>query len=60
LPWSDANGSGKMVIFTESRVTQADLCARLIASRLVRESEITLFSGTNEGKRAQEALAPLE
>jgi hypothetical protein len=51
------NGSGKMVIFTESRVTQADLCARLIASRLIRESDITLFSGTNEGKRAQEALA---
>ena len=51
------NGSGKMVIFTESRVTQADLCERLIASRLVSESEITLFSGTNEGNRAQEALA---
>ena len=50
------SGSGKMVIFTESRVTQADLCARLIASGLVRESEITLFSGTNDGERAREAL----
>jgi hypothetical protein len=50
-------GARKMVIFTESRVTQEYLRERLVESRLVSNAHITLFSGTNEGPRPQEAFA---
>lgn len=47
----------KLVIFTESRVTQVYLRDRLVASRMITDDEITLFSGANDSPRAQEALA---
>lgn len=50
-------GAGKLVIFTESRVTQSYLRDRLVESRLITDEEITLFSGTNDSPRAQQALA---
>jgi hypothetical protein len=49
-------GAGKLLIFTESLVTQTYLRDRLVESRLVSEEEITLFRGTNDSKRAAEAL----
>ncbi len=49
-------GAGKLVIFTESLVTQDHIRERLLESGLVRDQEITLFRGTNDSKRAQEAL----
>ncbi len=49
-------GAGKLVIFTESRVTQEYLRERLVESRMVTEGEVTLFNGANESRRAQEAL----
>lgn len=52
-----AGGAGKLVIFTESLVTQNYLRDRLIESRLITDAEITLFSGTNALERAQQALA---
>jgi adenine-specific DNA-methyltransferase len=52
-----AQGSSKLVIFTESRVTQSYLRDHLIASRVVTDDEITLFSGTNDSPRAMQALA---
>ena len=48
--------AGKLVIFTESLVTQEYLHDRLVESRLISDDEITLFRGTNESKRVQEAL----
>jgi hypothetical protein len=48
-------GSGKIVIFTESLTTQAYLRDLLIESRLVGDGDITLFRGTNDSPRAQEA-----
>ncbi|MEI8254383.1 MAG: SNF2-related protein, partial [Deltaproteobacteria bacterium] len=51
------HGAGKLVIFTESLVTQDYLRDRLLESRLVSDSEITLFRGKNDSKRAHEALA---
>ena len=42
----------KLVIFTESRVTQSYLRDSLVASRLITDDEITLFSGTNDAPRA--------
>ena len=50
-------GSGKVVIFTESLATQDYLREVLIASRIVTDGEITLFRGVNDGPRAREALA---
>src|SRR4029077_3934723 len=50
-------GAGKLVIFTESLVTQDHLRERLLESRFVRDEEITLFRGTNDSPRAREALA---
>jgi hypothetical protein len=50
-------GARKLVIFTESRKTQEYLRERLVESRLVTDAQVTLFSGTNEGPRAQQALA---
>lgn len=49
-------GSGKAVIFTESLATQEYLRQRLVAAGVVRDDEITLFRGDNNGHRAQEAL----
>lgn len=51
-----SHGARKLVIFTESRVTQSYLRDRLVESRLITDEEITLFSGTNDAKRAQLAL----
>ena len=50
-------GASKLVIFTESLVTQEYLRDALVESGLVRGDEITLFRGTNDGPRAQQALA---
>ncbi|MET0413505.1 MAG: SNF2-related protein [Polyangiaceae bacterium] len=49
-------GAGKLVIFTESLVTQDYLRDRLIESRLVSADEITLFRGDNATPRARAAL----
>jgi adenine-specific DNA-methyltransferase len=49
-------GAGKLVIFTESLVTQDYLRDRLIESRLVSADEITLFRGDNSSPRARQAL----
>ncbi|MDP3237092.1 MAG: SNF2-related protein [Myxococcales bacterium] len=49
-------GASKLVIFTESLVTQEYLRDALIESGLVRGDEVTLFRGTNDGPRAQQAL----
>jgi len=53
---ASSHGTGKLVIFTESLVTQGYLRDRLVESRLITDSEITLFSGTNNSRRAHEAL----
>jgi hypothetical protein len=50
-------GAGKLVIFTESCVTQEYLRDRLLESRLVTDGDITLFRGHNAGKRVDEALS---
>lgn len=50
------NGSGKLVIFTESRQTQAYLRQLLLESRVLRDDEITLFNGSNDSPRALQAL----
>jgi hypothetical protein len=50
-------GARKLVIFTESRVTQTHLRQMLIASGQISDDEITLFSGTNDSPRALQALA---
>jgi adenine-specific DNA-methyltransferase len=49
-------GAGKLLIFTESLVTQTYLRDRLVESRLISEQDITLFRGTNESPRASQAL----
>lgn len=49
-------GSQKLVIFTESLVTQEYLRDALIESGQVRPDDITIFRGTNDGPRAHEAL----
>jgi hypothetical protein len=51
-----SGGSGKMVIFTESVVTQEYLRALLLESRLVTDEELTLFRGQNDSPRAKQAL----
>ncbi|HJL29713.1 MAG TPA: SNF2-related protein, partial [Polyangiaceae bacterium LLY-WYZ-15_(1-7)] len=53
-------GSGKVVIFTESLTTQSYLRALLVQGGVAREDEITLFRGQNVGPRAQEALEAWE
>ncbi len=47
--------SEKIVVFTESLSTQADLARRLDEAGFA--NQFTLFSGTNRGARADEALA---
>ena len=51
-----AHSSGKVVVFTESLVTQDYLRTVLVESRLLADDEITLFRGTNRGARASAAL----
>jgi hypothetical protein len=53
-------GSGKLVIFTESLATQDYLRELLVESGLVKDAEITLFRGQNTSPRAVEALAQWE
>jgi helicase-like protein/SNF2 domain-containing protein len=55
-----SNGSGKLVIFTESLATQDYLRELLVASGWVRDAEITSFRGQNTSARAAEALATWE
>ncbi len=50
-------GSDRVVVFTESLVTQASLRERFISSGMVADEEITLLSGNNESPRAKAALA---
>lgn len=50
-------GAGKLVVFTESRVTQEHIRERLLESGLVADEEITLFRGENDSPRAHQALA---
>jgi len=50
------DGSGKVVIFTESLVTQDYLRALLVGSGLVNDEELTLFRGDNATRRASQAL----
>ena len=52
----NGQGSGKLVIFTESLVTQEYLRDRLVESRFVSEEDITLFRGTNESPRVHDAV----
>jgi Helicase conserved C-terminal domain len=52
-------GSGKVVIFTESLTTQ-DYLRRLLVDSGVRDHEITVFRGQNDSERAREALAVWE
>lgn len=49
-------GSGKVVVFTESITTQDYLRRVLRESGLVSDEEITLFRGQNDGPRAMQAL----
>lgn len=51
-----AEGSGKLVIFTESLATQDYLREVLAGSGIVRDDEITLFRGKNDGPRVAAAL----
>src|SRR5271156_2340422 len=52
----DGRGSGKAVVFTESINTQEYLRKLLLGIGLA-DQEITLFRGTNDGARAQQAHA---
>jgi Helicase conserved C-terminal domain/SNF2-related domain len=53
---AQGQGAGKLVLFTESRVTQEYLRERLLESRMVAAGEVTLFNGTNDSPEAREAL----
>ncbi|HEY6722749.1 MAG TPA: SNF2-related protein [Polyangiaceae bacterium] len=48
--------SGKVVVFTESRVTQQYLRELLMKQGNLADEEITLFSSTNDSPRASQAL----
>ncbi|HTV19586.1 MAG TPA: SNF2-related protein [Polyangiaceae bacterium] len=50
-------GSGKLVIFTESLATQDYVRELLLGSGLVGDEQITLFRGQNTSPRAAQALA---
>jgi hypothetical protein len=52
-------GTGKLVVFTESLTTQDHLRALLVGAG-VPDGDITVFRGHNDGPRAQEALAVWE
>jgi superfamily II DNA or RNA helicase len=49
-------GSGKLVIFTESLATQDYVRELLLGSGLVSDEEVTLFRGQNTSPRAAQAL----
>ena len=49
-------GSGKVVVFTESLTTQDYIQELLLAHGGLQPGDITLFRGQNEGPRVQEAL----
>jgi hypothetical protein len=49
-------GTGKLVIFTEALSTQDYLRELLLASEIVRDEDVTIFRGTNEGPRVRQAL----
>jgi adenine-specific DNA-methyltransferase len=53
---NSGDGSGKVVIFTESIQTQEYLRDRLLASGSVFDDDVTLFRGENNSPRAQAAL----
>ncbi|MCB9601491.1 MAG: hypothetical protein H6721_13555 [Sandaracinus sp.] len=53
-------GSGKLVLFTESLTTQEYVRNLLVESGLVTNEEITVFRGSNDHPRAREALARWE
>ena len=55
-----AEGSGKVVVFTEALTTQDYLRDLLVERGVVAASEVTVFRGQNTGARAQEALASWE
>ncbi len=50
----DSRGSGKAVVFTESKTTQ-EYIRRLLLDIGLLDNEITLFRGVNDQERAQEA-----
>lgn len=50
-------GSGRLLVFTESLVTQDYLRDLLIQSRLVASHEVTRYRGTNDSPEALAALA---
>ncbi len=52
---ASGEGSGKVVIFTESLVTQEHLRSFLIAEGGLADDQITLFRGVNDGERARQA-----
>lgn len=52
----DGQGSGKAVVFTESITTQEYLRKLLVGAGL-SDDEVTLFRGTNDHSRAQQAYA---
>ena len=54
---ADGQGTGKVVIFTESLTTQDYLRELLLQDGVVSDEEITLFRGTNDSLRARQALA---
>ena len=49
-------GSGKVIVFTESLTTQEYLRRTLLEHGLVTDEEITLFRGQNDDARARQAL----
>ncbi len=52
---AEGAGSGKVVLFTESVVTQEHLRALLVEAGVAKDDEITLFRGQNDSTRAKEA-----
>jgi adenine-specific DNA-methyltransferase len=53
----EGQGAGKVVIFTESRVTMKYLRDRIVESQFVAPGDVTLFSGVNDSREAMAALA---
>lgn len=52
----EGESTGKLVIFTESLATQDYIRDLLLESKVVANDEVTLFRGTNDTPRAQQAL----
>jgi hypothetical protein len=55
--FAGGDGTGKIVLFTESLATQDYLREVLVADGVLTDDEITTFRGSNDGPRAQRALA---